>query len=751
MGQRASSLSSKSVSTADVSSDIHLIPQNASSSSLNSKSGPSASGEIGKPHSNIVSSQYSVASVSSSSLKQHLTDTRPDRSDPVVGVKCISSCYGHSLLLTYSGDVYGWGYNHYGQVFYTGPEAIKLPIKLPLTNIISISAGVHHSLALSSEGILYGWGWNRFYQINNSINDSLPITSIEIPHKCKDIFIGTSVSFALTEEGHVVKWRRGKSFEVFEELNSIVCMFVAGNSFFAIDSIDNFYYYSGRGLSKIPVTQYLTPRKPLKNSVSFGHVLHNKIYLLVADTNGDVWRFVMADDKDSFNNKPIKVPGLSNIDFVFCHTAIQTAVDYNGQVFAWGNLRELSDVFGDEGYCKTICLEALTKIEGVSLGHDFLFAYNKNTVWAWGRNDKGQLGTADLIDRPQPVKLFGSEILGSFQYPKQPLDRMYNILIKLIYYEYLKYLSFVFGYSSYVKARFCSKCCISERVARLVKDVFDGYPIQTTMFLIDPRKFNFNLDICDLHLRLTVDYKISTVINTRLRKITVHYDEVDYDPYLLSHFPNVEVVKLDGRSYFNTILSINLAHLSNLKCLELDYPFEIDQLPTSLVKLVLKHRDIEVADLSNLTSLKELVVLTDSFSSSISKERIVLSQSIATFEVHIPTKLRYMPHLGDSIYIGTQLLNMKELIIHKGVPADITEQNFPSLRLIQLIGPDRDSLSDSFLSPTKLISHGLIKSVKLIKNEYLVELSCFPWWIKYPITKYLLYFFREYMVEDEIT
>ncbi|KAL0226109.1 hypothetical protein P9112_013433 [Eukaryota sp. TZLM1-RC] len=199
---------------------------------------------------------------------------------------------------------------------------------------------------------------------------------LKFPHKIKDIFIGTSVSFGLTEEGQLVKYSKNNSFHLFEELNSIVFVSVAGDSFITVDSIDNFFYYSGRRFTKIPVTQYLTSRTPFKGSVSFGHTLYNKIYLLVVDTNGDVWKFD-KNDKDSFNNKPIKVPGLSNIDFIFCHRAIQAAVDYNGQVFAWGDLGELSDVFGDHGYCKTICLEALANVEGISVGHDFLFPTTK--------------------------------------------------------------------------------------------------------------------------------------------------------------------------------------------------------------------------------------------------------------------------------------------------------------------------------------------------------------------------------------
>ncbi|KAL0207904.1 hypothetical protein P9112_010491 [Eukaryota sp. TZLM1-RC] len=56
------------------------------------------------------------------------------------------------VILTYSGEVYAWGYNDYGQVLYNGSSSINFPIKLPLTNILSISVGRNHSLALSSEG-----------------------------------------------------------------------------------------------------------------------------------------------------------------------------------------------------------------------------------------------------------------------------------------------------------------------------------------------------------------------------------------------------------------------------------------------------------------------------------------------------------------------------------------------------------------------------------------------------------------------
>ncbi|KAL0226176.1 hypothetical protein P9112_013500 [Eukaryota sp. TZLM1-RC] len=650
-------------------------------------------------------------------------DILPDRSDLVVGVKCISSSYGHSLLLTCYGEVFGWGYNSYSQVLYNGREAIKSPIKIPLTNIISISAGFNHSLAISSEGKLYGWGWNRFNQINMSSSSILPITLISIPFNVKEIYNGACFSLALTQEGQVIKWESVCSFRLIEELNNIADI----SSFIAIDSIGNFFYYSGRRFTKIPVTQYLTPRTPFKGSVSLVRGgFRNKDEILVVDINGDVWQFINVSNKDSFNNKPIKVKGLTNIVSIHFYSGVIATINVDGKVFVWGSLSRISDFYKD---CdEPICLEAFTNIEGISVGENFLFAYNKNTVWAWGRNDKGQLGTGDLIDRPQPVKVFGSEILGSFQYPKQPVDRMFSGLLKLVYWEYLNYFTEAFYDPSYVKARFSSKCGISKRVAKLAKEVFNAHSIQNTIFLNDPQDLNLNENVCFLQLRLITHIQSYSGNNTRIKLLDSCLNDVAFDPQLFSMFPNVELVKIKlGRRLRKDKFRLNLTHLSKLKSLDLDFPFVVEQLPTSLVKLVLQYVH-NVYDLGYLTSLKELVVSCDRVSNRILCGEIGLPPSIVRLEARFISRVN----------VEIQLPNLKELIIHCKIAPNITEQNFPYLKFIQFITLDEETLLNSTLSPTKFIDQGLIKSVKLVKNEYLVELSCFPWWIQYPANRYFI-------------
>ncbi|KAL0226035.1 hypothetical protein P9112_013359 [Eukaryota sp. TZLM1-RC] len=711
---------------------------------------------------------HSTLSVSGDlSLDAESIQVRIIQEDSVRGIKFISSGSRHTLLLTYSGQVYGWGNNNRGQVLYNGPQTIKSPIKLSLTNIISISAAFEHSLAISSNGNLYGWDCNLDQQINMSTDWISPVSSIDIPYSIKEVYGGFRNSFALTHQEKVVKWGGGKSFELMEELHNIVYLSVEGDSLIAVDSFGH-HFYSGQSIfsgsdqdndsvsycddvgeyftkTYTPITLNLFPRTPIKGSALLvSGVRHSANYLFIIDTNGVVWKFDKGNDEESFNNNPTKVLGLSNIVSISGCGGIFASLDNNGKVFVWGELSIISDIYEDVDQPR--CIEALTNIEGISVGHECMFFYSKNTVWAWGRNDKGQLGTGDLIDRPQPVKVFVSEVLGSFQYPKQPLDRMFSGLIKYLLYEYLNYLKMLFGNYPYVKARFYLKCSISKKVGVLAKEVFNVHPIRSSIFLKDPEAFYLDENVDDLQLRLTTDYKVPKAANSRINKLDVNYDLICYDTELFSLFPNVEVAKFVGSRY--TKMPINMAHLSKLKCLVLDFAFNIEKLPTSLVTLVLQNDFIQVTDLSYLTSLKELVVLSCVISDRILPGKIPLPQSIATLELRYGRNFSF----GDpySLDILVKFANLKELVIDNKDIVNITEQNFPSLKFIQLIKPDEDSLLGSRLSPTKLSNQGLIKSVTISKNDYLVELSCFPWWIKYSAERYLIDIFSYHVDEGTI-
>ncbi|KAL0208477.1 hypothetical protein P9112_011064 [Eukaryota sp. TZLM1-RC] len=353
----------------------------------------------------------------------------PDRSDTTVGVKSIVVGYcGNAFLLTYSGEVYGWGCNRYESVLYNGPNFIKSPVKLPLNDVINIVCCGSCSFAITSSGSFYGWGGNQ--------DDlSMPITPINIPYNFKEVCSGKYCVHALTHDGQVVILKDCFSFSLIEGLNNVVSISVHDDAFVAIDEIGEVFFcksskYTDNTICKLHVAKHLPLKAPLEGSFCYRRLFCN--YILLVDGSGAVWQFNQSDTVDNipiFNEKPTKIPGLSNIVSICGSWDVCAAIDNNGKVFVWGRTSNISYYYEDTEEPR--CIEAFTNIEGVSVDENFLFAYNKNSVWAWGMK---VFGTDDVIDRPHPIKLsIGSEILGSFEFPKRPLNRMFSGLIKLVF------------------------------------------------------------------------------------------------------------------------------------------------------------------------------------------------------------------------------------------------------------------------------------------------------------------------------
>jgi RCC1 and BTB domain-containing protein len=101
----------------------------------------------------------------------------------------ISCGYRHSLALTESGRVFGWGRNFNGQL---GVDVYrsKEPIIIALNDlkIKKISCGFNHSLLLSCDGDIYAFGGNGCEEVGNGTRERqrLPI-KLEINNKFIDI------------------------------------------------------------------------------------------------------------------------------------------------------------------------------------------------------------------------------------------------------------------------------------------------------------------------------------------------------------------------------------------------------------------------------------------------------------------------------------------------------------------------------------------------------------------------------------
>jgi alpha-tubulin suppressor-like RCC1 family protein len=106
-----------------------------------------------------------------------------------VKIVMISCGYWHSLALTESGRVFGWGYNIDGQLGVAiGNSSEPIIIELNGLKMKKVSCGAFHSLLLSCDGDIYAFGWNRCGEVGNGTRDKqrFPI-KLELNNKFIDI------------------------------------------------------------------------------------------------------------------------------------------------------------------------------------------------------------------------------------------------------------------------------------------------------------------------------------------------------------------------------------------------------------------------------------------------------------------------------------------------------------------------------------------------------------------------------------
>ena len=92
-------------------------------------------------------------------------------------IRTIACGGGHSVLLTFDGDVWVCGHNRFGQLGLGDDEDKTFFIKNPnLSDIVSVSCGIFHTILMNSEGEIFSSGNNMIGQLclNDKENRSLP-------------------------------------------------------------------------------------------------------------------------------------------------------------------------------------------------------------------------------------------------------------------------------------------------------------------------------------------------------------------------------------------------------------------------------------------------------------------------------------------------------------------------------------------------------------------------------------------------
>ena len=159
-------------------------------------------------------------------------DVKVNASNPILGIKFVSSGGGHTLALDVNGDVWAWGTNNKGQLgnVVLTPQTYANKI-IGLDNIISISSGLEHSCALRTNPIsgvneVYCWGSDEFSQTGigtntpSVIHTSPQLVSFPINTKIVAIEAGQYFNLAYTDDNRIFGWGQADFFVLARNQNT---------------------------------------------------------------------------------------------------------------------------------------------------------------------------------------------------------------------------------------------------------------------------------------------------------------------------------------------------------------------------------------------------------------------------------------------------------------------------------------------------------------------------------------------------
>ncbi|WP_130866566.1 RCC1 domain-containing protein [Acidipropionibacterium timonense] len=125
----------------------------------------------------------------------------------------ISAGMAFSMAVSTTGDLYGWGTNWRGQLGDgTKKKKHEVPVRVEApagVTFSKVSAGDAHTIALSTTGEIYGWGWNSFGQVGNDAPLSTNTPQKVVAPKgltFTDVAAGGDSSAAVASDGSVYTW-----------------------------------------------------------------------------------------------------------------------------------------------------------------------------------------------------------------------------------------------------------------------------------------------------------------------------------------------------------------------------------------------------------------------------------------------------------------------------------------------------------------------------------------------------------------
>ena len=304
----------------------------------------------------------------------------------------------HSVALTSTGLLYAWGTSLQNQLGDTSVTESSVPVLISVSDalaqktIIQIAAGSGHTLALTSDGTVWAWGYNAYGTLGDGTK-----TNRKVPVQVKAdgalagktiarIAAGSLHSLALASDGTLYSW--GSAQDTNKTINETPVLVETQSILKGQTIVD----ISAGGFDLLLTSE-------------------GKVYAWGTNSYG-----ALGNGTTKLSPAPVEVQGrawqgkkVTHIAAGFAHAL---ATDSEGKVYAWGG--NFHGALGNGSLVhssRPVAIAAVPAMAGqkviqvtAGLNHSLALT-SEGRVFAWGRNDMGQLGRHTYNYESQPVEV----------------------------------------------------------------------------------------------------------------------------------------------------------------------------------------------------------------------------------------------------------------------------------------------------------------------------------------------------------
>jgi len=314
-------------------------------------------------------------------------DYGADLGNKLITKEYLMSVYPQIAAQMITPELWVWGYNTSGQLGDNTTTNRTTPVTTSAggANWKQVASGGSHTVAIKTDGTLWTWGFNASGQLgdNTTTQRNTPVTTFTGGTNWKQVAAGGSHTAAIKTDGTLWTWGLNSFGQLGD--NTIIT-----NS---------------------------TPVTTLTGGTDWKQVAGGFQHTAAIKTDGTLWIWgrnqfgQLGDNTTTQRNTPVTTfAGGANWKQVTCSLSyITAAIKTDGTLWTWGN-----NSYGQLGdNTTTQRLTPVTTFTGgtnwkqvVSGGYHIAAIKTDGTLWTWGLNSYGQLGTNNTTIKSTPVTTF---------------------------------------------------------------------------------------------------------------------------------------------------------------------------------------------------------------------------------------------------------------------------------------------------------------------------------------------------------